>query len=90
MAQAAIQRELPAVVQQKLRHVRSRYPQLCLVGRGGCDLRSPCLPRFGWDLLVDWLFEPPPGVRIAGMAIVAVALLWIAYHYLLRRVFRFG
>ena len=42
---------------------------------------------FWVGLLLDWLFEPPPSVRLAGMVLAAAAVLWIAYRFLLRRAF---
>lgn len=41
---------------------------------------------FWIGVLLDWLFEPSPGVRLVAMLVVALATVWVAYRYLLRRV----
>src|SRR5882724_4496545 len=86
MATATTELELPVVVQEKLREVRSgirRYVWL----EGAAAIAIALAGAFWIGLLLDWLLEPPPSVRIAGMAIAAAGVLWVAYRYLLRRVF---
>ncbi|HTU25849.1 MAG TPA: hypothetical protein VMF30_10650 [Pirellulales bacterium] len=42
---------------------------------------------FWLSLALDWLFEPPAPLRIGLLAVVAVALVWVAYWFILRRIF---
>jgi hypothetical protein len=86
MAQSIQQHELPASVEEKLREVRRgirRYVWL----EGLAAIAIAIVAAFWLGLLLDWLFEPPPGARIAGMVVVAAAVVWIVYRFLLRRVF---
>jgi hypothetical protein len=86
MALSTTQRELPVAVQEKLREVRGgirRYVWL----EGFAAVTIALVAAFWLGLLLDWLLEPPPGVRIAGMIVVAAVVLWVTYRYLLRRVF---
>ena len=86
MTESTHQHELPASVEEKLREVRRgirRYVWL----EGLAAIAIAIAAAFWLGLLLDWLFEPPPGVRIAGMVVVAAAVLWIVYRFLLRRVF---
>jgi hypothetical protein len=41
---------------------------------------------FWLGLLGDWLFEPSSGVRQVALAMLAVAAVFVAYRYLLRRI----
>ncbi len=42
---------------------------------------------FWIGLALDWLFEPPPAVRVAGLVALAVAVLVVAYRFILARTF---
>jgi hypothetical protein len=42
---------------------------------------------FWVGLLLDWLFEPSPAVRLSAMVVVGLLGLWIVYRELLRRAF---
>jgi hypothetical protein len=86
MATSTTQLELPAGVQQKLREVRSGIRKYVWL-EGLAAIVIALAAAFWIGLLLDWLLEPPPSVRIAGMAIAAAVVLWIAHRYLLRRVF---
>jgi hypothetical protein len=86
MARSTNQHKLPAGVRQKLREVRlgiRRYVWL----EGLAAITIALAAAFWLGLLLDWLLEPSPGVRIAGMLAVAAAVFWIGYRFLLRRMF---
>jgi hypothetical protein len=42
---------------------------------------------FWVSLALDWLFEPPPPLRIALLVVAALVLAWVLFRYILRRVF---
>src|SRR4051812_18096308 len=42
---------------------------------------------FWLGMALDWMFEPSAVVRKCGWAIIAVAMLFVLYRYLLRRIF---
>src|SRR5215831_17302656 len=86
MAELPRQHELPIEVQQALREVRRgirRYVWL----EGLAAIVVALAIAFWVGLLLDWLFEPTPTVRLAGMVAAAAVALWIAYRFLLRRAF---
>ncbi|HEY4233963.1 MAG TPA: hypothetical protein VGM76_11090 [Lacipirellulaceae bacterium] len=86
MVQSTTQLDIPAGVQQKLREVRRgirRYVWL----EGLAAIVITLAAAFWLGLFLDWLLEPPPSVRIAGIAITAAVVLWISYRFLLRRMF---
>jgi len=88
MATATTELELPVVVQEKLREVRSgirRY--VWLEGAAAIAIAA------GWGIwmaALSWLLEPPPSVRNCWMPSRAAGVLVVAYRYLLRRVLRVG
>jgi len=42
---------------------------------------------FWLSLAMDWCFEPPAPLRVAVLAVVALALAWVSYRFVLRRIF---
>src|SRR5882757_6771713 len=86
MADLTTQHDLPIDVQQKLHEVRRgirKYVWLEALAAIAIGLAV----AFWVGLLLDWLFEPAPSVRLAGMVLAAAGVLWIAYRFLLRRAF---
>jgi hypothetical protein len=78
------QRELPPAVRRILDAVRRRIR--AYVGLEGFALVVFVLGLAFWaGLLLDRFFEPSPGVRKVGLAIVAIAACWVAYRYIVRR-----
>lgn len=86
MAQATLQPEVPPIVERKLAQVRRGIRTY--VWLEGLALVAITLVAAFWiGMLLDWLFEPSPQVRVAAMVVVGAAGLWVAYRYLLRRAF---
>lgn len=86
MAQLTLQHDVPAIVEQKLAQVRRGIRTY--VWLEGLALVAITLVAAFWiGMLLDWLFEPSPQVRVAAMVVVGAAGLWVAYRYLLRRAF---
>jgi hypothetical protein len=86
MVRSTHQHELPAAVREKLREVRRGIRGYVWL-EGSAAVTIALGAAFWLGLLLDWLLEPSPAVRIVGMVAVAVAALWVAYRFLLRRVF---
>ena len=42
---------------------------------------------FWLSLAMDWFFEPPAELRVAMLVAVGLALVWVGYRFILRRVF---
>ncbi|HEX4144992.1 MAG TPA: hypothetical protein VHY91_15915 [Pirellulales bacterium] len=42
---------------------------------------------FWLSLAMDWFFEPPAALRVAMLVAVAIALVWVGYRFILRRIF---
>ncbi|HEY1785111.1 MAG TPA: hypothetical protein VGG30_06150, partial [Pirellulales bacterium] len=42
---------------------------------------------FWLSLAMDWCFEPPAPLRVAMLAAVGLALVWVAYRFIVRRIF---
>ena len=42
---------------------------------------------FWFSLGFDWVFEPPAPLRVAIIAVVAIAFVWVLYRFILRRAF---
>jgi hypothetical protein len=86
MAQLTTQHDLPDGVQQKLRDVRCGIRKYVWL-EGLAAVAIALAVAFWLGLLLDWLFEPAPGVRLGGIVLTAVAVFGIAYRFLLRRAF---
>lgn len=85
MPPATVEHELPSTVRRVLRSVRRRIR--AYVWAEGLALVIAALATAFWvGIFLDWSFEPSPGVRVAGIVLVAAAAIWVAYRYLLRRV----
>jgi hypothetical protein len=80
------QPEFPPALRRVLDDVRRRIRTYLWIE--GLALLVAVLGAAFWlGLAWDWLLEPSPGVRRIALAAVAVAALYVAYRYLLRRVF---
>lgn len=86
MAQATLQPDVPPIIERKLAQVR-RGIRTYVWLEGLAALVILLAVAFWVGMLVDWLFEPSPNVRLAGMIAVGIVGLWVAYRYLLRRAF---
>jgi hypothetical protein len=86
MAQLTLEHDLPPIVERKLAQVR-RGIRAYVWLEGLAAVVITLAAAFWGGLLVDWLFEPPPAVRLVAMVAVGTASLWVLYRYLLRRAF---
>jgi len=86
MPQPTFQPEVPPIVERKLAQVRRRIRAYVWL-EGLAAVVITVVAAFWIGMLLDWLFEPSPNVRLAAMAVVGAASLWVAYRYLLRRAF---
>lgn len=77
---------VPPIVEQKLGEVR-RGIRAYVWLEGLSALVIVLVVAFWAGMLFDWLFEPSPPVRLAALAVVGLAGLWVAYRSLLRRAF---
>ncbi len=86
MAQLTLQHDVPPIVERKLAQVR-RGIRAHVWLEGLAAVVITLAVAFWAGLLLDWLFEPRPVVRLAAMIVVGLFGLWIAYRDLLRRAF---
>lgn len=86
MALATLQPEVPPIVERKLAQVR-RGIRTYVWLEGLALLAITLVTAFWMGMLLDWLFEPSPKVRVAAILAVGLLSLWVVYHYLLRRAF---
>jgi len=78
------QHELPPAVRRVLDAVRLRIR--AYVWLQGIALVVLVVGVAFWvGLALDRMFEPSPGVRQVGLAVIAIATLYVAYRYVLRR-----
>jgi hypothetical protein len=85
MSRTLPQRELPPGIRRVLDVVRRRIRAYVWI-EGLATLLVLLGAAFWIGLAVDWMFEPSPGVRQGGLVVLALAAIWVAYRYLLRRV----
>ena len=86
MSQAVLQHEVPPAIEQKLGQVR-RGIRTYVWLEGLAAIVITLAVAFWSGMLLDWLFEPSPKVRLAAMVGVGLLGLWVAYRQLLRRAF---
>lgn len=86
MAQATLQPGVPPIVERKLAQVRRGIRAYVWLD-GLAALTIALVAAFWLGMLLDWLFEPSPNVRLGAMMVVGLAALWIIYRCLLRRIF---
>ena len=86
MAQLTLQHDLPPIVERKLAASSAGNPHVRLArrtGRAGDHAGRCLLGRAARRLVV----RAAAGVRLAALIVVGAIGLWVAYRYLLRRVF---
>jgi hypothetical protein len=86
MSQAKLQHDVPPAIEQKLAQVR-RGIRTYVWLEGLAAIVVTIAAAFWVGMLLDWMFEPSPQVRIATMIGVGIVGLWVAYRQLLRRAF---
>ncbi len=86
MSQLAVQLDVPPIVQRKLAQVRRGVRAYVWI-EGLAAIVTTLALAFWLGLLLDWLFEPSPAVRLAAVGAVVALVFWIAYRTLFRRAF---
>jgi hypothetical protein len=86
MAQLTFQHDVPPIVERTLAQVR-RGIRTYVWLEGLALVVITLVVAFWIGMLVDWLFEPAPVMRLAAMVAVGLLSLWVAYQYLFRRAF---
>lgn len=84
--QAASNLDIPPIVRRKLCQVR-REIRVYIWLEALAALAIALGTAFWAGMLLDWLLEPPPGVRLAAIALVLGICGWIVYRWWLRRAF---
>jgi hypothetical protein len=79
MSQAVLQQETPPAIEQKLGQVR-RGIRTYVWLEGLAAIAITLAMAFWSGMLLDWLFEPSPNVRLAAMIGVGIFGLWVAYR----------
>jgi len=86
MAQLTLQHDVPPLVERKLAQVR-RGIRAYVWLEGLTAVVITLAIAFWCGLLLDWLFEPRPAVRLAAIVAVGMLAVWVLYRHLLRRAF---
>src|SRR5262245_853174 len=86
MATVTTQHEIPRIIRQKLGQVR-RGIRAYVWLEGVATVVALFAAAFWIGLLLDWLFEPPPALRVFAIAIVAAFVAWAAFRLILQRGF---
>jgi hypothetical protein len=85
MPESVRHKELPPAIRRVLDAVRRRIR--AYVWLEGTALVIVLVGAAFWlGLATDWIFEPSPSVRRVGLIVLALAVVYVAYRYLLRRI----
>jgi hypothetical protein len=79
-------RRIPREVKRAVRQLRRRI-RLYVLSEGLAAVVIVVGLAFWLGLAIDWTFEPSRDVRMLAGAAIALATLWVIYHFILRRVF---